>query len=97
MMNEVIDRPDPLLERLLFAIDKGKAGDIERAGLKQSLLILKDAYETAGPYQTLAEQRQRKRLLQKMQANIAGRRKLRELLGPYGRQEIARAEWLRTT
>ena len=87
---------DVLLERLLFAIDKGKANAIRRAGLKESLLTLKHTYETEGPHRTLAEQRRRKRLLQKMQAYHAGLRKLRELLGPYGRQEIAQAEWRRT-
>ena len=93
-MDRIADQSEELLERLLFTIDKGKAGDIERDGLKQSLLTLKDAYETMGPHQTLAEQKRRKRLLQKMQANTAERRKLRQQLGPYGKQEIARARWL---
>jgi hypothetical protein len=94
-MDKAADQPDALLERLLFAIDNDRSGEWERAALEKSLFALRRAFETERHHASLPERNRRKPLLERIQANIAERRQLHELLGPFGRQEIARAEWSR--
>lgn len=93
-MDDIVNKPDVLLQRLLLAIDGGKASDVDRAALERGLHGVWQNYKTH--WRSSAEAKKLKRLMQKMRANTAQRRKLRLLLDRDGNQEIARADWMRT-
>ena len=44
-MDQIVDQPDVLLERLLFVMGKGDASAAERAKVARNLRIMKGLYE----------------------------------------------------
>ena len=44
-MDQIVDQPDVLLERLLFVMGKGDASAAERAKVARDLRIMKGMYE----------------------------------------------------
>ena len=88
-MDQIVDQSEVLLERLLFVMGKGDASAAERAEIARNLRIMKGIYEQQIRRITTVESWRQtidhsRELLQKLLANIAEKRDLRNQLGDRG-------------